>query len=325
MANETATNPAIRPYRAADYAGVLRGMQDLQDYERALHPSRRSAAEAAEAYLQRLLQRVAERSGAIFVAEDGGAVIGFIACYVKDTESLIETAAYSRYGYVSDLDIAAEWRGRGLAQRLLAVAEQHLRAARRHPPAHRRLAANVAAQRAYARYGFAPYESELEKPIASPLPEERLGLRSRIALVRPSRRPLMRPPQDEEVSLHAFDMPSSIRLILRSAVRRVSKTHDRMAAFLYILRCRDGAYYVGTTRESLEVRVAQHNDGFFGGFTSLRRTCRTGLPSGIRPHHRRDLCRASGEGMASRQEGGFDFWTVRSFAGTRQARTGGWP
>jgi ribosomal protein S18 acetylase RimI-like enzyme len=173
MPNETATSaaPAIRPYRAADYAGVLRGMQDLQDYERALHPSRQSAAEVAEAYLQRLLQRVAERSGAIFVAEDGGAVIGFIACYVKDTESLIETPAYSRYGYVSDLDIAAEWRGRGLAQRLLAAAERHLA---QHGVTRLRigvLAANVAAQRAYARYGFAPYESELEKPIASPLPE----------------------------------------------------------------------------------------------------------------------------------------------------------
>jgi putative endonuclease len=44
-----------------------------------------------------------------------------------------------------------------------------------------------------------------------------------------------------------------------------------MAAFLYILRCRDGAYYVGTTRDSLEMRIAQHNDGSFGGFTALRR------------------------------------------------------
>jgi ribosomal protein S18 acetylase RimI-like enzyme len=162
--------PTIRPYRRADYDGVLRGMCDLQDYERALHPGRREAAEVAAPYLQRLLQRVAERSGAIFVAEHSGEVVGFIACYVKDTQSLIETAAYSRYGYVSDLDIAAEWRGRGIAQRLLAAAEQHLA---QHGVARLRigvLAANIAAQRAYAKYGFAPYESELEKPIASPLP-----------------------------------------------------------------------------------------------------------------------------------------------------------
>jgi putative endonuclease len=44
-----------------------------------------------------------------------------------------------------------------------------------------------------------------------------------------------------------------------------------MTAYLYILRCRDGAYYVGTTRNSLEARVAEHNAGTFDGFTSLRR------------------------------------------------------
>jgi ribosomal protein S18 acetylase RimI-like enzyme len=160
--------PTLRPYRPADYAGVLRAMCDLQDYERALHPGRREAAEVAEPYLQRLLRRIAERSGAIFVAEHSGAVIGFIACYLKNTESLIETAAYSRYGYVSDLDIAAEWRGRGLAQRLLAAAEHHLAACGATRLRIGVLAANIAAQRAYARYGFVPYESELEKPIAPP-------------------------------------------------------------------------------------------------------------------------------------------------------------
>ena len=44
-----------------------------------------------------------------------------------------------------------------------------------------------------------------------------------------------------------------------------------MPAWLYILRCRDGSYYVGTTRGSLETRVSQHNTGHFGGYTSLRR------------------------------------------------------
>ena len=42
-------------------------------------------------------------------------------------------------------------------------------------------------------------------------------------------------------------------------------------ASLYILRCFDGSYYIGTTRASLEMRVAQHNDGMFGGYTALRR------------------------------------------------------
>ena len=44
-----------------------------------------------------------------------------------------------------------------------------------------------------------------------------------------------------------------------------------MNAYLYILRCADGAYYVGTTRGSLDRRLAEHQAGAFGGFTALRR------------------------------------------------------
>jgi putative endonuclease len=42
-------------------------------------------------------------------------------------------------------------------------------------------------------------------------------------------------------------------------------------AYLYILRCADGSYYTGTARQGLEHRVAEHNAGAFGGFTSRRR------------------------------------------------------
>src|SRR5215471_15489944 len=42
-------------------------------------------------------------------------------------------------------------------------------------------------------------------------------------------------------------------------------------AFLYILLCADGSYYVGTTRTTLEIRVAQHNPGTFGGYAAKRR------------------------------------------------------
>lgn len=44
-----------------------------------------------------------------------------------------------------------------------------------------------------------------------------------------------------------------------------------MGAWLYILRCSDGAYYTGTTRADLERRVAEHQSGHYPGFTSQRR------------------------------------------------------
>src|SRR5690348_13953713 len=42
-------------------------------------------------------------------------------------------------------------------------------------------------------------------------------------------------------------------------------------AWLYIVRCVDKSLYIGTTRDALELRIAQHNAGTFGGYTSMRR------------------------------------------------------
>ena len=44
-----------------------------------------------------------------------------------------------------------------------------------------------------------------------------------------------------------------------------------LSAYLYILRCSDGSYYVGTTRAALEQRISQHNAGTFDGYTARRR------------------------------------------------------
>jgi len=45
-----------------------------------------------------------------------------------------------------------------------------------------------------------------------------------------------------------------------------------MGAFVYMLRCADGTYYIGSaTGEDLSMRVAEHNVGKFQGYTSTRR------------------------------------------------------
>ena len=44
-----------------------------------------------------------------------------------------------------------------------------------------------------------------------------------------------------------------------------------MPAFVYILRCRNGSCCTGSTRASLEQRVAEHNAGTHGGYTARRR------------------------------------------------------
>ena len=44
-----------------------------------------------------------------------------------------------------------------------------------------------------------------------------------------------------------------------------------LGATLYILRCADGSYYVGITRDTLEKRVAEHQAGTYDGYTAHRR------------------------------------------------------
>jgi putative endonuclease len=46
---------------------------------------------------------------------------------------------------------------------------------------------------------------------------------------------------------------------------------SNVGAWLYILLCADGSYYIGTTRTDLEIRLAQHQTGHFGGYTATRR------------------------------------------------------
>lgn len=45
-----------------------------------------------------------------------------------------------------------------------------------------------------------------------------------------------------------------------------------VSAFVYILRCADGSYYVGSARgETLDKRIGEHQAGTYPGYTSRRR------------------------------------------------------
>ncbi len=41
-------------------------------------------------------------------------------------------------------------------------------------------------------------------------------------------------------------------------------------AYVYMLRCADGRYYVGSARRGLDRRVSEHNSGTYDGYTSRR-------------------------------------------------------
>ena len=151
---------AIRPADRDDIRGAI---VELQDFERALHPSRLPGERIADAYLDWMLAR-AEESGAVLIAEDRGRFLGFVAGWIEVSHNIAETAASNRFGYVSDICVLRAFRGRRVAARLLEAIELSLRRAGVDHLRLNVLAANRSARASYARAGFAPYEIVYEKP-----------------------------------------------------------------------------------------------------------------------------------------------------------------
>ena len=50
----------------------------------------------------------------------------------------------------------------------------------------------------------------------------------------------------------------------------ISTMDTERGAHVYMLRCADGRYYVGSARQGLDRRVSEHNNGTYGGYTSKR-------------------------------------------------------
>lgn len=44
-----------------------------------------------------------------------------------------------------------------------------------------------------------------------------------------------------------------------------------MEVTVYILRCADGSYYTGLTKQEIEARLWEHNAGIYDGYTKKRR------------------------------------------------------
>ena len=76
-----------------------------------------------------------------------------------------------------------------------------------------------------------------------------------------------------------------------------------MGAFVYMLRCADSSYYIGSaTGDDLTRRIAEHESGYYQGYTSTRRPVQLVWSE----HFLRitdAIARAPTQGLVARQEG----------------------
>ena len=154
----------IRAYDpAADYPALRTCFIELQSFERQFEPSMPRPEDAVEPYLADMLRRCAASSGQVFVAEQDGAIAGFI-CLMARVEPDLDDSL-EPYSYISDLVVRAAYRGRGIGRRLMAAAEGAARAAQTQRLKVGVLVANKRAFDFYRAGGFREYTTQLVKSL----------------------------------------------------------------------------------------------------------------------------------------------------------------
>ena len=78
------------------------------------------------------------------------------------------------------------------------------------------------------------------------------------------------------INIRLLTQPFSLTLSLskgegKGRCRKTMRGDPVIGAWVYILECADGSYYVGSTRGDLADRIGTHNSGALGGYTSTRR------------------------------------------------------
>jgi GNAT superfamily N-acetyltransferase len=155
---------SLRTALPQDRDTVVELIHQLNVFEADLVGDRRRDHAGANAYYDELIARLTQRNGRIVLAEEGGVVVGAMG-FSLDRDAAYVSSEVRNHGTVTDLIVHAEWRGKGIGQMLLQVAERLTREAGLKRLMIGALVANERAERTYRQFGFEPYVSFLKKEL----------------------------------------------------------------------------------------------------------------------------------------------------------------
>lgn len=124
-------NVTIREYREEDRQALLRNIQELQEHIACLDPlkrHRKGETFDTEAYVERLFEKIQQASGILYLAVDGGKVVGLVAGIVpKHTnDDLLEIFPH-KDGRIVELYVHPSQRGKKIGVALMEKVEEYLK------------------------------------------------------------------------------------------------------------------------------------------------------------------------------------------------------
>ncbi|MDF3059963.1 MAG: hypothetical protein K0S06_72 [Microvirga sp.] len=155
---------ALRTAEPSDRDALVRLIRTLNVYEAAITGDRLVTQAAAETYYAALIERVAKQEGRVLVAESDRRAIGMLGLIVQEDQVFVREDV-RRHGYVCDLVVDEEWRGKGIGRLLLAEAERCTREKGLKRLVIGVMAGNDGAERLYAELGFSVYAKAMMKAL----------------------------------------------------------------------------------------------------------------------------------------------------------------
>jgi GNAT superfamily N-acetyltransferase len=153
----------IRPARLPDdEVAILSFLHGLQDHEAAFEPDRRRDPAWADEHWQEALRRRDAHHGIMLIAEEDGAAVGWAFAH-DETNELFVVEADRDHGFIAELFVVPEARGKGLGRALIAACEDWARGRGHNLLLIGVLAKNARALRAYEGAGYSPYNMILRK------------------------------------------------------------------------------------------------------------------------------------------------------------------
>lgn len=117
----------IREYKPEDREAVEKCSFELQELEKEIDPEIRvNSVEINRSYVVILLDRVEKQSGKIFVAENDGAIIGYVSVVIGGKPLPYEN--YKKYAYIYDISVLPEYRRQGIGKKLMDATEDFAKA-----------------------------------------------------------------------------------------------------------------------------------------------------------------------------------------------------